>query len=48
MGSKGNGGFTRLAYQGLCIGCHRPFIGKGDRCQDCAQRLRERKRRKRR
>jgi rRNA maturation endonuclease Nob1 len=44
--SKGNGGFTRLSYRGVCVSCRRRFVGKGDRCQDCAQRLRDRKRRK--
>jgi rRNA maturation endonuclease Nob1 len=39
-------GFHRVGLQGLCVGCHRPFIGKGDRCQSCAQDLRKRKRRK--
>jgi rRNA maturation endonuclease Nob1 len=46
--SKGNGGFTRLSYRGLCVACHRPFVGKGDRCPDCYRALRTRQRRKRR
>jgi hypothetical protein len=43
---KGNFGFVRLGFQGICVGGHRPFIGKGDRCQDCQQRLRLRRKRK--
>jgi hypothetical protein len=39
-------GFVRLGLQGVCIGCKNRFVGKGDRCQNCAERLRQRRRRK--
>jgi hypothetical protein len=34
--------------QGYCRACRAKFVGPGDRCPPCAQRLRERKRGKRR
>jgi hypothetical protein len=33
---------------GYCIACRNQFIGPGERCQPCQQKLRDRKRRKRR
>jgi hypothetical protein len=33
-------------YRGICIRCKAPFIGKGDRCQQCADDLRKRRKRK--
>jgi hypothetical protein len=41
-------GYHRLGYRGLCVGCKAPFVGKGDRCQPCADKLRLRHKRKRR
>jgi hypothetical protein len=32
--------------QGHCVGCHNRFVGPGDRCQPCQQKLRQRRRRK--
>jgi hypothetical protein len=39
-------GFHRAGLQGLCVGCRKPFIGKGDRCPGCTDALRRRKRHK--
>jgi rRNA maturation endonuclease Nob1 len=36
----------RGTFQGRCRSCHNVFVGPGDRCPKCAQKLRERKRRK--
>jgi hypothetical protein len=33
---------------GFCIGCMRQFIGPGDRCPPCREKLRQRRKRKRR
>jgi rRNA maturation endonuclease Nob1 len=32
--------------QGRCLSCNNKFIGPGDRCQSCQQKLRLRRRRK--
>ena len=32
--------------QGRCRACHDRFVGPGDRCPKCRDKLRERKRRK--
>jgi hypothetical protein len=46
MGKNGN--YWWLSYRGTCVRCKAPFIGKGDRCQHCADDLRHRRKRKRR
>ena len=32
--------------QGTCVVCHSRFVGPGDRCQDCRDKLRQRRKRK--
>jgi rRNA maturation endonuclease Nob1 len=43
---KGPAMLFRGRKAGYCIGCRREFVGPGERCQDCQQKLRARKRRK--
>jgi rRNA maturation endonuclease Nob1 len=38
--------FSIGSAQGRCLACKNLFIGPGQRCQPCQQKLRKRKRRK--
>jgi rRNA maturation endonuclease Nob1 len=44
--SKSGGWIYQRRFQGACIGCGTRFVGPGDRCQPCQQKLKARKRRK--
>jgi hypothetical protein len=44
--SKHHFNYGKGSTSGFCIACKRRIIGPGDRCSDCQQRLRQRRRRK--
>jgi rRNA maturation endonuclease Nob1 len=45
MAKRYTSAFRGMA-QGRCIACRGKFRGPGERCQSCADKLRDRKRRK--
>jgi hypothetical protein len=44
--ARGNYSVFMGHTQGRCRACHTPFVGPGERCPKCRQKLRDRKRRK--